>query len=170
MYFICRCCWNVFKGKFTLPCLGKEKSSIFSLSFFLNWTSRYICGILYFKLNGIKSPSLSWSSGGWIYNYLCNQCLSPLTLWVRISLRRGLLDITLCDKVYQWLATGRWFSPEPPVSSTNKTDRHDTTEILLKVALTTITLTPIHALSVHHRLAVSDYPFGIRKLLLYNCL
>jgi hypothetical protein len=60
--------------------------------------------------------------------------------------------------------TGRWFSPEPPVSSTNKTDRHDTTEILLKVALTTITLTPIHALSVHHRLTVSDYPFGIRKL------
>jgi hypothetical protein len=27
---------------------------------------------------------------------------------------------TLCDKVCQWLATGRWFSPGPPVSSTNK--------------------------------------------------
>jgi hypothetical protein len=27
--------------------------------------------------------------------------------------------------------TGRWFSPGPPVSSTNKTDRHDITEILL---------------------------------------
>jgi hypothetical protein len=27
------------------------------------------------------------------------------------------------------------FSPGPPVSSTNKTDRHDITEILLKVAL-----------------------------------
>jgi hypothetical protein len=25
----------------------------------------------------------SWSHGSWIYNYLCNQCLSPLTLWVR---------------------------------------------------------------------------------------
>jgi hypothetical protein len=23
---------------------------------------------------------LSWSYGSWIYNYLCNQCLSPLTL------------------------------------------------------------------------------------------
>jgi len=22
--------------------------------------------------------SWSWSYGGWIYNYLCNQCLSPL--------------------------------------------------------------------------------------------
>jgi hypothetical protein len=32
----------------------------------------------------------------------------------------------------------RWFSPGPPVASTNKTDRHDITEILLKVALNTI--------------------------------
>jgi hypothetical protein len=30
------------------------------------------------------------------------------------------------------------FSPGIPVSSTNKTDRHDITEILLKVALNTI--------------------------------
>jgi hypothetical protein len=37
-----------------------------------------------------------------------------------------------------WLATGRWFSPDPPVSSTNKTERHDITEILLKVALNII--------------------------------
>ena len=28
----------------------------------------------------------SWSYGSWIYNYLCNQCLSPLKLWVRIML------------------------------------------------------------------------------------
>jgi hypothetical protein len=33
------------------------------------------------------------------------------------------------------LATGRWFSSGPPVSSTNKTDGHDITEKLLKVAL-----------------------------------
>jgi hypothetical protein len=36
---------------------------------------------------------------------------------------------------------GQWFSPGTPVSSTNKTDCHDITEILLKVALNTITLT-----------------------------
>ena len=24
----------------------------------------------------------SWSYGSWIYNYLCNRCLSPLKLWV----------------------------------------------------------------------------------------
>ena len=34
--------------------------------------------------------------------------------------------------------TGLEFSPDTPVSSTNKTDRHNKTEILLKVALSTI--------------------------------
>ena len=45
--------------------------------------------------------------------------------------------ISLCDKVCQWLAADRWFSPGTPVSSTNKTDSHDIAEILLKVALNT---------------------------------
>ena len=36
------------------------------------------------------------------------------------------------------IATGRWFYSGTPVSSTNKTDRHDITEILLKVVLNTI--------------------------------
>ena len=73
--------------------------------------------------------------------YVCNRCISPLTLWVRIPIRRGLLDTTLCNKVCQWLVTGRWFSPGTPVSPTNKTDRHDVTQILLKVVLNTITQT-----------------------------
>jgi hypothetical protein len=42
-----------------------------------------------------------------------------------------------CDKVYQLLADGRWFSPGTPASSTTKTSRHDIAEILLKVALNT---------------------------------
>jgi hypothetical protein len=84
---------------------------------------------------------MSWSSSfdSRIYNYLCNHCLSPLTLWVWIPLRRGVLDTTLCDKVCQWLATCRWFPPRIPVSSIHKTDRRDITEILLKLALNTIT-------------------------------
>jgi hypothetical protein len=45
---------------------------------------------------------------------------------------------TLCNKVCQWLSTGQWFFLGTPVSSTNKTDRHDIAEILLKVALNTI--------------------------------
>jgi hypothetical protein len=54
---------------------------------------------------------------------------------------RGVLDTTLCDKICQWLSTGRWFSLSTPVSSPNKSDRHDIIEILLKVALNTITPT-----------------------------
>jgi hypothetical protein len=41
-----------------------------------------------------------------IYSYLCNQCASLQTLLVWIPLRRGVLDTTLCDHVYQWLTTG----------------------------------------------------------------
>ena len=55
---------------------------------------------------------------------------------------RGVLDTTLCDKTCQWLVTGRWFSPGTPVSSNNKTNDHDITEILLKVALNIITPYP----------------------------
>ena len=86
------------------------------------------------RQNNSRNKGPPWSYGSWIYNYICNQCLSPL-MWVRISIRARCT--TLCDKVCQWLATGRWFSPGPAVSSTNKTDRHDITEILLKVALNT---------------------------------
>jgi hypothetical protein len=75
------------------------------------------------------------------------QCLSALMLWVQISIRtRG---TTLCDKVCQWLATGWWFSPGSPVSSTNKTDRHDITEILLKLALNTIKQTNNAKMYIH---------------------
>ena len=86
----------------------------------------------------LRGPSWPWLYGSWIYNNLCNRCLIPLMFWVWIPLRASFT--TLCDKVCQWLATGRWFSPGTSVSSTNKTDSHDKTEILLKVALSTINL------------------------------
>ena len=55
-----------------------------------------------------------WSFGSWIYNYLCNRCISPLKLWW------GVPDTTLCDKVCQWVATGQWFSLGTLFSSTIK--------------------------------------------------
>jgi hypothetical protein len=45
--------------------------------------------------------------------------------------------------ICQQLAADVLFSPGTPVSSTNKTDCHNTTEISLKVALNIITLTQI---------------------------
>jgi len=89
--------------------------------------------------------SWSWSYGSWIYNYLCNQCLSPLKLWVWTLFMQGVLNATLCDKVCQWFATGRWFSLGTLVSSTNKTDRHDITEILLKHQKPNVLIRYVHA-------------------------
>jgi hypothetical protein len=83
-----------------------------------------------------RGPSWPLSYGSWIYDYICNQNLSPLMLWVRITIRAR--STTFCDNACQWLATGQWFSPGIPVSYTNKIDRHDITETLLKVAWNTI--------------------------------
>ena len=91
-----------------------------------------------------------------LHLYLCNQFLSPLT-WVWILLRWGILDTTLCDKVCQWLVAGCWFSPGTAVSSNNKTDRHDITEILAIVALNTITLTLEHMKFCHHVTAIVSF-------------
>ena len=62
---------------------------------------------------------------------------TTLVLWDHF-----LLYTTLFDNGCQWLAAGVWFSQGTLVSSTNKTDRHDVTEILLKVAFKTVTSDP----------------------------
>jgi len=55
----------------------------------------------------LKLVGLSFSYGRWIYNYLCNQCLSPLPLWGWILLRQGVLDTALAC---QWLAVFSGYS------------------------------------------------------------
>ena len=50
--------------------------------------------------------------------------------WILACYRKDVLDTRICDKVCQWLATGRWFSPGTLVSPTNTTD---ITEILLQI-------------------------------------
>ena len=70
----------------------------------------------------------------------------PLTLWVNILL---ITRWTRCNIMLYTLAvllTGLCFSPGTHVSSTNKTDRHDIAEILLTVALNTITPNPLSIL------------------------
>ena len=77
-----------------------------------------------------------------------------LILWVRISIRARCT--TLCDEVCQWLATCQWFSPSTPFSSTNKTYCHHITEILLKVALNTISSSPSYVGTLLKVLYVQD--------------
>jgi hypothetical protein len=55
---------------------------------------------------------------------------------------------TLCNKVCQLLATGRWFF--------QCTDHHDITEILLKVALITINQTKQEQYCIYHTLIGTD--------------
>jgi hypothetical protein len=55
-------------------------------------------------------------------------------------LKKHVTVTTSCDKIWQSLVTGLWFSPGTPMSSTNKIVHHDIAEMLLKVALNTITL------------------------------
>ena len=77
---------------------------------------------------------------------------------------RGVLDLTLCDNVYQWLVAGRWFSLGTSVSPSNKTDRHELTVILLKVALNTLTLTLVKYCS---NFKADSPPPGICNLLIF---
>ena len=64
----------------------------------------------------------------WIYNYLYNECPSPLT-FQSCSLK-GVLDPTLYDKVLSDLRQVNGFSSGTPISSTNKTDHHETTNMI----------------------------------------
>ena len=79
-----------------------------------------------------------------LYHIMLNRVhLAPTTLVVIDTDYTGsckdtnhtITTIPLCDQVCPWLAASRWFSPGTPVSSTNKTDRNDITEILLQVVL-----------------------------------
>ena len=72
-----------------------------------------------FLYSYVAGSSCSLWYGSLIYNYLCNQYISPLTSWVR-----GVLDKPLCDKVCMWLMTGWWLSPSTAVSSINTIDWH----------------------------------------------
>ena len=77
----------------------------------------------------------SWSHGSWVDNFLWNRRLSPLMMRVRISLRRGVLYTTICDKfVRDFRQVGgfrRVLQFPPPIAN-----------ILWQVALKTVILTP----------------------------
>jgi len=55
--------------------------------------------------------SWSWSYGSWIYNYLCNQCLSSLMLsvWILLVHMPRCAQYNYMWQVCQWIATCGWF-------------------------------------------------------------
>jgi hypothetical protein len=63
-----------------------------------------------------REQSWPWLYGSWIYNYLCNQCLSPLTLRVQIRWGQGVqhyviklwCDIMLYIFVFFKVFSGSW--------------------------------------------------------------
>ena len=78
--------------------------------------------LVLYNLTGHEGLSWSWSYGSWIYN-LYNQFVSALKVVSSNPAHDGdVLDTILCDKVCEWLATGRCLSQCTPICSTNKTD------------------------------------------------
>ena len=113
------------------------------LTFFLFSIKKHLYCFIYFsafyRVRVHIHTTWSWAYGCWIYNYLCNQRLSPLKLWIQIPLMvRCTRYNIMWYKVCQWLATGRLFSPDTPVSSTNNTDLNDITEILSSAQLSVL--------------------------------
>jgi hypothetical protein len=98
----------------------------------------------------------------WKYNTCANSAYHHSIGEFESRSWRGVLDATLFDKVFQRLATSQWFFPGIPVSSTNKTDRHDITEILWKVALNSIIITLGVCFSVSLSCGFEFYIYVIR--------
>jgi hypothetical protein len=64
--------------------LFEKWPTLYSLFFYLNtiW-SIVITIITSLVIRWGGEASWSWWYGSWIYNYLCNQCILPLKLWIR---------------------------------------------------------------------------------------
>ena len=78
----------------------------------------------------MKQKGPGWFNG--LVVGLSNNSYKPITNMACTRL------VAANDKAYKLHTHGRWFSPGTPASSTTKTGRHDTAEILLKMALNTI--------------------------------
>jgi hypothetical protein len=104
---ICSCKSCYLESYMKMKVLGVpvlESSSIFVCNHFHLWFIYIHHMSIHFLSNLYHIPILfrgpSWSYGNRIYNYICNQYLSTLMLWmgVGIMLMWGVLDTTICDK------------------------------------------------------------------------
>jgi hypothetical protein len=92
--------------------------------------------------------------------------LPPLSIILQKCFPNPLYIYYITDQNYCVLPEVYFFFPGTLVSSTNKTDHHDITEILLEVALNTITLTlmfwinysvPLHNVNLRITLSLTDF-------------
>jgi hypothetical protein len=107
-----------FKWKYLI-----KNSTIFAFHIILTTPMNYS------KILKEWGPSWPWSYGSWIYNYICNQCLSPMMLWVRTPVHGEVYSIQhYVIKVGGFLRVLR--SP-PPMSELIKYDLNWTEHILI---------------------------------------
>ena len=138
--------WTLILKSLLLEVISVSEN-VLHMNIFLKRKCPYESFLLMISIAIILGLSLSWSFGSWINNYLCNQCLSPLKLWVRIPF------MTRCTRYnIMWWSLSVTCN-RSVVFSTNKTDHHNITETLLKVALNTIKQTnqiyqKIHSINI----------------------
>jgi hypothetical protein len=132
------CTLSLKTSKLHVHCHWKQANYMYIVIKVFNDNVHAVCLFLMLRHCGIFSfPFISWI----FYHIHLHQYLSFIFTGIffpQIKFFDVTDDTTL---ILQWPATGWWFSPGTPVSSTNKTDCHDITEILLKVALNTINQT-----------------------------
>jgi hypothetical protein len=92
----------------TLFTLSSGSSIFFAVDWFSSNFRRLMKMVVLRVYNGRDRMVVGFTTN----NYLCNQCPSPLMLWVRILIRARCT--ILWDKVCEWLATDQWFSLGPP--------------------------------------------------------
>ena len=134
----------IFKGREANRTKNVDiKFSHFGIQYNVGRSIEIVGTLYYIKIKRLLRKRLWWwSSYGtcrWFVTTYAISAYHHLSCEFESRSWRRVLVTTLCDKVCQWPARSRWFSPGIPVSSNNKTDRHDITEILLNVALNTIT-------------------------------
>jgi hypothetical protein len=88
----------------TLVVIGTDSSGtqLWSCSYFslLILVSLFQLLFRYAMSKCTSGSSWSWSYGSWIYNYLCNQCLSLLKVWVWSLLLYHIMLYQVTDKLY----------------------------------------------------------------------
>jgi hypothetical protein len=96
----------------------------------------FILSVAYRYANSFK---ISWANSNWCQvssSCVVNVCAKFFSGYLLSILWKTLYSGVLAhdevyliqhyiNKVCPWLATGRWFTPGTPISSNNKTDRHD---------------------------------------------